>query len=249
MATGDTLASGRKRSVVEAELAAAQAQKAQVEYQMSTTNAQAEADAQQLIEEVNNAWALARDAADTSWYTVFTDPTYFFVGSGSKEQAYAALGNMKPQIDTWATRNLAWARAGKRDDGTAFTWKQWFSLGEVFLNSSSYIRANVKSASVVKQALTKATDALTSLLAVLQQLLRIIQNLLNELADKGQMILDAAESLSKYAGWILLGVGALYAAPYLTGAVVGGVKAYRDVKQLSGRKSPRRNRIARRHAR
>ena len=55
---------------------------------------------------------------------------------GAIAKSYRDLG---ANIDDWASRKYRWAKAGKRDDGTPYSWKQWGELGQVYLNSVTYL--------------------------------------------------------------------------------------------------------------
>lgn len=56
-------------------------------------------------------------------------------GKAALAKEYKNLGAM---IDDLSDRKRRWAAAGKRDDGSAFSWQQWGELAQVYLNSIVY---------------------------------------------------------------------------------------------------------------
>lgn len=64
---------------------------------------------------------------------IFTSPS-----KGALAKAYRDLGD---KIDRWGTVHYEWAKAGKRDDGTPYSWSQWADLGKVYLDSIVYLSA------------------------------------------------------------------------------------------------------------
>lgn len=67
------------------------------------------------------------------------DPDAF--ASPSKNALAKSYKDLGAQIDDWADRKYRWAKTGRRDDGTPYSWKQWGELGEVYLNSITYLSA------------------------------------------------------------------------------------------------------------
>jgi hypothetical protein len=74
--------------------------------------------------------AKAAPAVDLLLPGMLTSPS-----KGAISKTYRDLGAL---IDDWASRKYRWAQAGKRDDGTAYSWKQWGELGKVYLDSVVY---------------------------------------------------------------------------------------------------------------
>ena len=59
----------------------------------------------------------------------------------SQNQSWGVKGykDLRPTIDTWKTKLRRWAKAGKRDDGSTYTWTSWFDWGkELARLASSY---------------------------------------------------------------------------------------------------------------
>lgn len=75
---------------------------------------------------------IAKQLPLTAFYTpeLLTSPS-----QGALAKAYRDLGE---RIDTWADRNFRWAKQGKRDDGTPYSWERWGELGNTYLDSITY---------------------------------------------------------------------------------------------------------------
>jgi hypothetical protein len=54
-----------------------------------------------------------------------------YVGWGSSSHAAIrdSMTDLEPQIDTWASTLRGYAEAGKRGDGSTYTYAQWFAHG------------------------------------------------------------------------------------------------------------------------
>lgn len=66
---------------------------------------------------------------------LFTPETLDTPEKAALAKSYSVLGD---QIDDWADRKYQWAKAGRRDDGTPYSWAQWADLGQTYLDAIVY---------------------------------------------------------------------------------------------------------------
>lgn len=92
--------------------------------------------------------------------TLFTPQILVSPSKGALAKAYKDLGT---QIEDWADRKYRWARAGRRDDGSAYSWSQWAELGKVYLNSIIYLSSLPVTDGFLGNALTSIKEFLQSL--------------------------------------------------------------------------------------
>jgi hypothetical protein len=91
---------------------------------------------------------------------IFTSPS-----KGAMAKAYRDLG---AQIDDWADRKFRWAQAGRRDDGTSYSWKQWGDLGQVYLDSITYQASLPVTNGLWANAATSVKEFIQSVLSIFQ---------------------------------------------------------------------------------
>lgn len=94
---------------------------------------------------------------------LFTPEILVSPSKGALAKAYRDLG---AQIDDWADRKYRWAQQGKRDDGSAYGWKQWGDLGETYLNSIVYLSKLPVTDGLLTNALISVKEFLQSLATV-----------------------------------------------------------------------------------
>lgn len=126
-------------------------------------------------------------------------------GLFSSSTTIAAAGNLKTlggNVEKWATTYLAWARAGHRDDGSAYSWAQWADFGTRDLLSAIAVYVDCAAEGSQLRAIGLATLATVKDTA--------------ELVEKTAKV---GLGLAPYAiGLGLLVVGALYVLPLVRGA-------------------------------
>jgi hypothetical protein len=128
------------------------------------------------------------------------------------QKVYLALGK---SIWDWAIKYKGWAAAGKRDDGSSYSWGQWYEHGKTLLDSIVY-QAGVYVDPTIGTAFVDAIKA------------------------TGQQLL----SPSKWPWWMQLAAvgGAAFVALKLASAAGGAKQAFLGFPQLPGyrRKSKKR---------
>lgn len=88
--------------------------------------------------------------------------------SPSKAAQVKAYSDLGKQIDDWADRKLRWAQAGRRDDGTAYSWQRWGELAQVYLDSILYYSKISVTDGYFANAATAAKEFMQSLVTVFQ---------------------------------------------------------------------------------
>jgi hypothetical protein len=64
---------------------------------------------------------------------------YFSNDSANDKNLIKGIKDLNDAIEVWATKWRAWATAGKRDNGTEYTWEMWAYSGEAYTkNAYSY---------------------------------------------------------------------------------------------------------------
>lgn len=88
--------------------------------------------------------------------------SWFSLSSSSTDAAKAAMRELGPKIDTWATTYRRWAEAGKRDDGTKYTWSEWVKYGQQLLQTPKTHAGVAWDANIVNAAVTTAKQTVVT---------------------------------------------------------------------------------------
>jgi hypothetical protein len=91
---------------------------------------------------------------------LFTPDVLVSPSKGALAKAYRDLG---VQIDDWANRKYRWAQAGRRDDGSSYSWKQWADLGQVYLGSIQSYTKIAATDSFMANAITSMAEFVESI--------------------------------------------------------------------------------------
>ncbi|MFN7132664.1 MAG: hypothetical protein ACK4N5_11325 [Myxococcales bacterium] len=88
-----------------------------------------------------------------------TVTTSGWLTSSQQAAAEKAMKDLAPLVVKWRGTYRTWARNGKRDDGSSYTWKRWAEHGEKDLLSAvrTYTSAHYDGSSV--RAVLKAAEA------------------------------------------------------------------------------------------
>lgn len=146
-----------------------------------------EALAAQVLAKYSSARA---EAGERHWYT-----------SNAQDQAIAALERLEPVLKAWSTDKLRWAKAGRRDDGTAYNLQRWAGEAADYVPAMAYF-VDMKSEGSQLAALAKATAATVK-----------------DTVAAVEKTASVAVGVLPYLPWLLgaaaLGVGFLYLRPFL----------------------------------
>lgn len=75
------------------------------------------------------------------------------------EDAQGQLENvLRPAINEWESTRREWAAEGRRPDGGAFSWEQWFSAGSEYASSCAELAQASWDQSIFKVVIGTATD-------------------------------------------------------------------------------------------
>lgn len=164
-----------------------------------------------LVREVRSTYAKGNAKAGIS-----TASDRFFGGSSTSDAVRKAMADLGLLIDKWASTYRRWAKAGKRDDGTAYSWTSWVDFGKKELLSAIAYQTNVAwDSSILNNAIeaAKTTAAQTA-----------------KAVETGIQTAVAVVK-SPWTRVLLLGVGGLAALYFLSKVMKSGAAMAKTIKE------------------